>query len=40
MTKEGYKKHKDLIEAWSNGAEIQHYSEIHEKWMDVMDSRS
>ena len=24
MTKEGYKKHKDLIEAWSNGAEIEY----------------
>ena len=27
MTREGYNKHKELIEAWSNGAEIQYHSE-------------
>jgi len=34
MTKEGYKKHKKLIEAWSNGAKIQHYYKFHKVWRD------
>ena len=25
MTPEGFKKHKDLIEAWADGAEIEEY---------------
>lgn len=35
MTKEGYKKHKELIEAWSNGAGIQYYYKISEEWLDI-----
>ena len=35
MTKEEYKKHKELIEAWSNGAGIQYYYKISEEWLDI-----
>jgi len=34
MTKKGYKKHKELIEAWVNGAEIQIFNVLNE-WGDV-----
>lgn len=35
MTKEEYKKHKQLIEEWSNGEKIQYYSEDNECWMSI-----
>lgn len=35
MTREEYNKHKELIEAWSNGAKIQYYYKILEEWLDV-----
>lgn len=31
MTIEGYKRHKELIEAWANGAEIE-YLNLHIEW--------
>ena len=37
MTREGYLKHKDLIEAWANGAEIQCISPTKNKWYDIVD---
>jgi len=33
MTREGYKKHKELIEAWANGADIEIYRESEKKWV-------
>lgn len=35
MTPEGYKKHKELIEAWANGAVIQTKSIIG-NWVDIV----
>lgn len=35
MTREGYNKHKELIEAFANGAEIQFYSKMHKGWIDT-----
>ena len=35
MTKEGYNKHKELIEAWGKGAEIQYYSKMRKEWIDT-----
>nr|DAS98787.1 MAG TPA: hypothetical protein [Caudoviricetes sp.] len=35
MTREEYNKHKELIEAWGNGAEIQYYYKILEEWLDI-----
>lgn len=32
MTREGYLKHKELIEAWVNGAKIQWFNEVRESW--------
>ena len=32
MTREGYNKHKELVDAWSKGAEIQYHSE-DEGWV-------
>lgn len=32
MTKEGYLKHKKLIEAWANGEEIEYYTYLSGKW--------
>jgi len=34
MTREGYKKHKDLIEQWVNGAEIE-FLTIDKKWINA-----
>jgi len=34
MTRDGYKKHKRLIEAWSNGARIQVKKPLSEMWID------
>lgn len=33
MDREGYLKHKALIEAWANGAEVEYYSEIEHRWV-------
>lgn len=33
MTRDGYKKHKDLIGKWAAGAEIQYFSEFHRQWV-------
>lgn len=35
MTREGYNKHKELIEAFVNGAEVQFYSKMHKGWIDT-----
>ena len=35
MTREGYNKHKELFDAWLNGAEIQYYSEYDKEWADT-----
>ena len=35
MTREGYNKYKELIEAFANGAEIQFYSKMHKGWIDT-----
>lgn len=35
MTREAYLKHKELIEAWANGAEIQYYYEAYNSWVDA-----
>lgn len=37
MTKEGCKKHKEMIEAWANGAEIQYLVEDSGKWITPFD---
>uniref|UniRef100_UPI0039A44A74 hypothetical protein n=1 Tax=Ornithobacterium rhinotracheale TaxID=28251 RepID=UPI0039A44A74 len=34
MTREEYRKHKELIEAWANGAEIQFYYEADDSWIE------
>lgn len=33
MNREGYIKHKDVIEAWANGAEIEYYAPVKECWV-------
>ena len=35
MTREGYNKYKELIEAFVNGAEIQFYSKMHKGCIDT-----
>lgn len=35
MTREGYKKHKEVFDAWLNGAEVQFYHKSKEKWIDI-----
>lgn len=30
------RKHKDLIIAWANGAEIQHFSKLYDCWRDCI----
>lgn len=35
MTREGYEKHKKLIEKWSKGANIKVYDENKERWVCV-----
>lgn len=35
MTKEEYKKHKQLIEEWSNGEKIQYYNKTKEEWVNT-----
>ena len=35
MTREGYNKHKELIEAFGNGAEIQYYGGEPKRWIDI-----
>ena len=32
MTREGYLKHKDLIEAWVNGADIEYFVDVYKYW--------
>ena len=32
MTREGYNKYKELIEAWGNGVEIEYYCMVNKKW--------
>ena len=34
MTREGYKKHYELIEKWKDGAEIQRWDSDSSKWVD------
>lgn len=36
MTPEGYKKHKELIEAWANGATIQVLGIKSQEWITLM----
>ena len=35
MKREDFIHHQDVIEAWVNGAEIQFYSELFDKWYDT-----
>lgn len=35
MTKEGILKHKEVFDAWLDGAEVQFYYESEEKWIDI-----
>ena len=35
MTREEYNKHKELIQAFGNGAKIQYYDEELKKWIDI-----
>ncbi len=37
MTKEGYKKHKEVFKAWLNGAKIQYFNMSQLKWIDTED---
>lgn len=35
MTREGYKKHKEVFDAWLNGEEIQFFSSNYNEWIDT-----
>ena len=35
MTKEGILKHKEVFDAWLDGAEVQFYHKSKEKWIDI-----
>ena len=35
MTVTGFKKHRKLIEAWANGADIQYWNHDYKAWIDI-----
>lgn len=37
MTRDGYKKHKAVIEAWANGAELEYKRNPQERWAPMED---